>query len=362
MSISDLSDDDDLEDEGGPKKSKGQELLSSLQSQLPFLAKLMPKKSPKAEVEKTSKNDAEEEQEKPKKKLKVIHIVIIIGLALLVLHEDEETKEQPKKDQGTAKVVPKYKRKKVAVPVEQPKIEEPTEVETEPDPVVVPTPTEPTVAQPEQPLDNTFESDAPTTTTDDSETVSDVEDQLDSLFEEDNIVAGEDNRPEPVQEPKVEEPTSLDTTDDLPYEVSLPTQPEVDESSDELLTFDDEIVNQVIESEGEEGDGITTSILQELEKEAKKKKTQIINNKKLVPTNAPSYLTVGRGLVYNCVGKHWACVDSTSFKECGDNYAWRLKNSDPVQCYPNEYYDSNMDCASMQQYKIDMAAETDFCK
>ena len=39
MSISDLSDDDDLEDEGGSKKSKGQDLLSSIQSQLPFLGR-----------------------------------------------------------------------------------------------------------------------------------------------------------------------------------------------------------------------------------------------------------------------------------------------------------------------------------
>ncbi len=65
MSISDLSDDDDLEDEGGSKKSKGQELLSSLQSQLPFLAKLMPKKSPKAEVKKTNKNVIDSKKKNP---------------------------------------------------------------------------------------------------------------------------------------------------------------------------------------------------------------------------------------------------------------------------------------------------------
>tara|TARA_Y100000780_G_scaffold232594_1_gene268509 strand:+ start:179033 stop:180271 length:1239 start_codon:yes stop_codon:yes gene_type:complete len=366
---------DELEDEALEQGDKASSKFQELLSQLPFLSKILPQKTKgDAGEEETDDLDEEEEEEKPKKKLKVIHIVIIIGLALLVLHEDEEKPETKTGTKTAPKVVPKYKKKKkVAAPVEEPRPTEP-EPEPEPEPVepepvepepVEPEPIEPEPVQPEpvepepsdSEIDNTVDDFSPSDdSSSDNETVEDVEGQLDNLFEEDNIV----NQPSETTQDNDE--GSNDSTDEVPYEVSLPDQPEVDSSGEELLTFDDEIVNKVMEGEGENEDQITTSILRELEKEAKKKKDLIINNKRVEPTEAPSYLTVGRGLVYNCVDKHWACVDTASFKQCGDNYAWRLKNSEAVQCYPNEFYDSDMDCASMQQYKIDMTVDTDFCK
>ena len=45
-----------------------------------------------------------------------------------------------------------------------------------------------------------------------------------------------------------------------------------------------------------------------------KMKDKITEQKEYI--KPPSYERVGRGLVYNCAGKHWACVNKRSYFSC----------------------------------------------
>lgn len=178
-------------------------------------------------------------------------------------------------------------------------------------------------------------------------------------------VADSSTEEEPSTEmPVEEEPAPQVTYDDSETEDDSVTTKEPEEvekpvvNRDEL-NLDDKVIDEVAQTSG--GEQITEAILEQLEKNAKERRDQTIKVDIAKPTDPPSYLDTGSGLVYNCAGRHWACVSASSFKQCGDNYAWRLKENAKTECYPSESYGSDMDCASMQQYKIDMNTETEFC-
>ncbi|MCO4754308.1 MAG: hypothetical protein KC478_07485 [Bacteriovoracaceae bacterium] len=314
----------------------------------------MKKKAPQTS-ESSDDEDDETGEEAPKKKLKVIHIIIIIALAFIVLYDEVVPPEEPATP--TPKITPKYKKKKVAPkkaePVKKDVVEEPTKpierpVEPKEDPFAF-----------EQPKEDVKPSDDEFAKPKDQVVVKDdVESELDALFDDDDLVIDKKE----VEKPSVEvekEPDPIvkkDPSPSIDEDFEMPKT----QNDDDLLSFDDDIINKLAEPDG--GEEITTAILEQLEKDAKKRRNKLINNKKVEPTDPPTYLAPGSGLVYNCVDKHWACVDASSFKLCGDNYAWRLKKTNSVQCYPSEFYDTEMDCASMQQYKIDMTAATEFCQ
>ncbi|HAZ14645.1 MAG: hypothetical protein A2X86_06155 [Bdellovibrionales bacterium GWA2_49_15] len=75
----------------------------------------------------------------------------------------------------------------------------------------------------------------------------------------------------------------------------------------------------------------------------------------------PSYEVLGRGLVYNCKGKHWACVNQEAYFACRNNMNWNSKNRKPHECYTFNVYASDEDCEVIQRYNINTLAKTDFC-
>jgi len=79
-------------------------------------------------------------------------------------------------------------------------------------------------------------------------------------------------------------------------------------------------------------------------------------------TNPPDYEYRGRGLVYNCAGKHWACVDGASYKTCEDNFSSTTYLKKNIECYPFNVYESVRGCESMQNRVVSSNAKTDFCK
>ncbi|WP_372654021.1 hypothetical protein [Halobacteriovorax sp.] len=83
---------------------------------------------------------------------------------------------------------------------------------------------------------------------------------------------------------------------------------------------------------------------------------------KLEYQEPPNYLETGRGLVYNCTGKHWACVDQVSFVDCKKNSDWSQENNKDPECYPSNVYRSFKDCRTIQLYNINTNLETSFCK
>ncbi|MCY4524891.1 MAG: hypothetical protein OXB84_09135, partial [Halobacteriovoraceae bacterium] len=76
----------------------------------------------------------------------------------------------------------------------------------------------------------------------------------------------------------------------------------------------------------------------------------------------PSYEKVGRGLVYNCKGKHWACVDRPSYFRCKKNHAWIKKHNRPIECVTVNAYANIKDCQTIQKYNINMVVPVNFCE
>ncbi len=76
----------------------------------------------------------------------------------------------------------------------------------------------------------------------------------------------------------------------------------------------------------------------------------------------PSYEVWGRGLVYNCKGKHWACIDKDDYFICRQNMKWNTGHGRPQECYTVNVYASDADCISVQLHNINFREKTDFCK
>jgi hypothetical protein len=76
----------------------------------------------------------------------------------------------------------------------------------------------------------------------------------------------------------------------------------------------------------------------------------------------PDYEYKGRGLVYNCVGKHWACVDGPSYRSCEDNSSATKFLKKSAECYPFNVYQSQGGCEKTQNRMVSSGAKTKFCQ
>jgi hypothetical protein len=106
---------------------------------------------------------------------------------------------------------------------------------------------------------------------------------------------------------------------------------------------------------------MTEQVLQDLEKQIQANKEQDARTSPTSYVEPPTYEYVGRGLVYNCKGKHWACIDGPSYKICEQNYAALKSQSKSKECYPDSVYQSDSGCAWVQKKKILANTKTDFC-
>ncbi len=76
----------------------------------------------------------------------------------------------------------------------------------------------------------------------------------------------------------------------------------------------------------------------------------------------PRYHRFGRGLIYNCKGKHWACVDQYSFLKCRENEKWNEQNNKNEECKTRNVYATSSDCIKVQTYYTNNSENTDFCE
>lgn len=74
-------------------------------------------------------------------------------------------------------------------------------------------------------------------------------------------------------------------------------------------------------------------------------------------TEAVNYQVTGRGLIYNCKGKHWACVDKTNYMRCRNNAKSGLKD-----CMVKGVLKSTDDCFNTQRKYTSGNVKTDFCQ
>ena len=94
--------------------------------------------------------------------------------------------------------------------------------------------------------------------------------------------------------------------------------------------------------------------------EEEKKKDMV--KKALQYVIPPNYEVMGRGLVYNCKGKYWACVSRKSYFQCRKNERWQNQKKKDLECHIARVYATDSDCKTIQKYNINMNAPTEFCK
>ncbi|MCB9061972.1 MAG: hypothetical protein H6622_10655 [Halobacteriovoraceae bacterium] len=99
--------------------------------------------------------------------------------------------------------------------------------------------------------------------------------------------------------------------------------------------------------------------VKELELRTKKK----ISEKEMEKINTtPDYLAQGRGLVYNCKEKFWACLNRSSYRRCQKNYNLKTKKNQKKECVPVEVYNTTDECEVMQTEKVSYANIPASCK
>jgi hypothetical protein len=76
----------------------------------------------------------------------------------------------------------------------------------------------------------------------------------------------------------------------------------------------------------------------------------------------PAYDQLGRGLVYNCKEKFWACLDRTAYVTCNKNMKWNDSHGKAAECVVQNVYNSEEDCSTIQKYNVSTNKSTDFCK
>ncbi|MBC7428401.1 MAG: hypothetical protein H7336_07300 [Bacteriovorax sp.] len=106
------------------------------------------------------------------------------------------------------------------------------------------------------------------------------------------------------------------------------------------------------------------SQLQALDKKTPKKAASMASKivEDVSETLPPVYDQVGRGLVYNCKDKYWACVDKPSYVVCNKNMKWNELKGNTAECIIQNIYNTDEDCAKIQKYNVSTSQPTAFCK
>lgn len=346
-----------------------------------------------------AQDDEEElsdEELKKQKKKKIIQAIIGLALAYAVADEfflkEEITPEQPKvvrpvvKKSKPATAAPKVAEPTPVTPTQapsqQPNVLEAPKVEEINEPVVENTPTKvipPPVVTEQAEL------------TQEPQEVEKIEEVKEAQATQETEEIEEIEEPEVTQEvDDAEEPEVTQEVDDVEepevaQESEETEEVEVDQESEKNnITQDNSIddtqgvTGQVRSSEnalvnpnqrlsGDEmydsadtpADPITEEILKNLEQQINQKMDK--REETLTKQKPAQFNIVGRGLVYSCTGKHWACVDAANYLRCENNFKYFRFNGLNPECFPEQVYASDVDCARAQQRMVDYSINAKFC-
>jgi hypothetical protein len=276
----------------------------------------------------------------------LIRVLVILGLAYLVFDMFIAKNDDPSTEVASAPKPRKARKKKipaqVAMAPEDKKVEE-KNAETRPPPVEA-TPekiaekTSSTVA-PQNPVVATKEE-IPTSQESAVESKPPVEDI--------NIA---DKKMEEIVSPK---PSSTANADAVPTEIeaNLPAAKETKTTEAQIDKSIDSLIDSV--------DGVEKPDAAAKEKKETKLEDKIVADDVYVPP--PSYDEMGRGLVYNCKEKHWACVDKIAYVACNKNMKWNKAHGKAAECAVQNVYSSDDDCGIVQKYNVSINKETPFCQ
>ncbi|EQC49524.1 hypothetical protein M899_3130 [Bacteriovorax sp. BSW11_IV] len=107
--------------------------------------------------------------------------------------------------------------------------------------------------------------------------------------------------------------------------------------------------------ENTEGSGLESK-LSEITEELENKEKEILDF-----TPAPNYEEYGKGLVYNCKDKHWACVDRKPYLQCEMNYKWSKQNGKAPDCAIEKTYADFKSCRIVQVHYINTVQPAPDC-
>ena len=74
------------------------------------------------------------------------------------------------------------------------------------------------------------------------------------------------------------------------------------------------------------------------------------------------YEKIGKGLVYNCEGKHWACVNKNEYFNCKKNEELAKDSNAKSPCGISDVYASENDCKEAQLEKINNLSVAQVCQ
>jgi hypothetical protein len=261
----------------------------------------------------------------------VILVIVVLGLGSLWFFEDETPEE------AVPEAPSSFKRpvRKKPVKAEEPKVEEPK--------VEEPKVEEPKAEEPkaEEPKEEEPKAEEP---------------------KEEEPKAEEPKAEEAKEEePKAEEPKAEEAKEEEPKVEEPATSPETETPAVEEPKVDAPTASEDTIGAGTDdaNDGtITDKILEDLEQQVQKEKPKETVKEYVSP---PDYEYRGRGLVYNCAGKHWACVDAPSYKMCENNFSSVNYLKKKVECYPANIYETTKGCEQMQNRNVSSGQKTEFC-
>lgn len=154
-----------------------------------------------------------------------------------------------------------------------------------------------------------------------------------------------------------------------PEAVAKPEEKPIDEAP-VVKTPEVEPTSQVGEVKNGENkiDKTIDSLIENMDSKEKKsassKKTKLED--KIVAddvyTPPPAYDQLGRGLVYNCKEKFWACLDKAAYVACNKNMKWNKAHGKPAECTVQNVYNSDEDCNTIQKYNVSTNKPTTFCE
>ena len=161
--------------------------------------------------------------------------------------------------------------------------------------------------------------------------------------------------PEVPVEEKPQEKSEIQSTPPM----SKTKEAEIDKNIDKMIdTLDKKENNKPIPEDKETGKVLLSE--DTTTHQAPKLEDKIVADDNY--TAPPAYDQLGRGLVYNCKDKYWACVEKASYVICNKNMKWNQSHNKPTECSVQNVYNSTEDCSAIQKFNVSTNKETGFCK
>lgn len=270
----------------------------------------------------TSDKDASAEDKKKKKISMIIRVIVVIGLGYMAVTEFILKDDNQNNEVATIATKPRKPRKKpIAIEAKTEKVEE-NKIAEETKPVV-------------------------------EEVKKEIKEEVAA---KPAVVAPKEEAPK-EEAPPIAPVENINIAEKKDEEVPAPITPvgEVKASESTVDQSIDKLIDKVDTTAKDPAEVGETTVKKEINLADKIAKDDVY-------TPPPAYDQIGRGLVYNCKEKYWACIDKSAYVACNKNMKWNNEHGKQSECVVQNVYNSDDDCGVIQKYNISTSKETTFCK